>query len=105
MHVFPDQAAFNRPSDAMARHSGSISAFPIRLLRAQPADKRHADLFANPTGIRKARALLAQDVAPELFAILFDAIAAARGKNCSPFPRSSANGCRASRLLTPAAMS
>jgi hypothetical protein len=90
-YVFPDHAAFS--SEHL--HSNG-AAFGVHIgipdpgfFRALPAEKRNGRIvFAksdwNPAKLERS---WRETLPPKLFAILFDAIAAARGKNCSAFPK------------------
>lgn len=89
-YVFPDHAAFNRDhlhtnGAAFAAHIGIPDP---GFFGSMPADKRNGRIvFAksgwNPLALERSwRATMS----PKLFAILFDAIGAARGKTCGAFP-------------------
>lgn len=90
-YVFPDHAVFNRDhlhanSAAFGMHIGIPDP---GFFGAMPAEKRNGRIvFAksdwNPLKLERSwRAALPA----KLFAILFDAIAVAQGKNCSAFPK------------------
>ncbi len=89
-YVFPDHAMFNRDHlHANGAAFGTHIGIPDPgFFGARPAEKRNGRIvFAksdwNPQKLERAwRAALP----PKLFAILFDAIAAAHGKTCSAFP-------------------
>jgi hypothetical protein len=89
-YVFPDHAVFSRDhlhsnGAAFGTHIGIPDP---GFFRALPAEKRNGRIvFAksdwNPAMLERS---WRETLPPTLFAILFDAIAAARGKNCSAFP-------------------
>ncbi|HLG80326.1 MAG TPA: hypothetical protein VKY22_04875 [Bradyrhizobium sp.] len=90
-YVFPDHAVFNRDhlhsnGAAFGTHIGIPDP---GFFGALPAEKRNGRIvFAksdwNPLRLERA---WREALPPKLFAILFDAIALARGKNCSAFPQ------------------
>ncbi|MCP3469277.1 hypothetical protein NLM33_02915 [Bradyrhizobium sp. CCGUVB1N3] len=89
-YVFPDHAVFSRDhlhtnGAAFATHIGIPDP---GFFGGPPAEKRNGRIvFAksdwNPAKLERS---WRETLPPRLFAILFDAIAAARGKNCSAFP-------------------
>ena len=89
-YVFPDHAAFSRDhlhtnGAAFGTHIGIPDP---GFFGGLPADKRNGRIvFAksdwNPAKLERS---WREAMPPKLFAILFDAIAAARGKTCSAFP-------------------
>ena len=89
-YVFPDHAVFNRDH---LKANGAAFGMHIGIpdpgfFGALPAEKRNGRIvFAksdwNPLKLERS---WRESLPPNLFAILFDAIAAARGKTCSAFP-------------------
>jgi hypothetical protein len=89
-YVFPDHAVFNRDH---LKANGAAVGMHIGIpdpgfFGALPAEKRNGRIvFAksdwNPLKLERS---WREALPPKLFAILFDAIAAARGKTCSAFP-------------------
>ena len=89
-YVFPDHAAFNCDHlHANGAAFGTHIGIPDPgFFGALPAEKRNGRIvFAksdwNPLKLERS---WREALPPKLFAILFDAIAAARGKTCSAFP-------------------